>query len=173
MGIYGQRNQTTITVGRLYEEIKDAGFVCRRCGISKPTLRKWWRRYQSLGIDGLKSHSRRPHNSPNTKIGEKEEKLIFELRHLRNLGPRRLQSELLRLHSILLAIASIHKVLKKHDVKPVKRIRKKSEYIRYGDEAHKGSKLQDTFELFARDFLSLIGCKILTGPYPDWPISWC
>ena len=53
------------------------------------------------------------------------------MRHLRNLGPRRLQSELLRLHSISLAIATIHKLLKKHNVKPVKRIRKKSEYIRY------------------------------------------
>ncbi len=78
---------------RLYEETKDAGFVCRRCGISRPTLRKWWR-YQSLGIDGLESHSRRPHSSPNTKVGKKEEKLILELRHLRNLEPRRLQSEL-------------------------------------------------------------------------------
>ena len=115
----------------LYEKSGDAGFVCRRCGISRPTLRKWWRRYQSSGIDGLESHSRRPHSSPNTKVGEKEETLILELRRLRNLGPRRLQSELLRLHSTSFAIATIHKVLKKHKVKPVKRIRKKSEYIRY------------------------------------------
>ena len=70
----------------LYEETKDAGFVCRRCGISRPTLRKWWRRYQLLGIDGLESHSRRPHSSPNTKVGKNEVKLILELRHLRNLG---------------------------------------------------------------------------------------
>ncbi len=116
---------------RLYEETEDAGFVCRRCGISRPTLRKWWRRYQSLGIDGLESQSRRPHTSPNTKVGEKEENLILELRHSRNLGPRRLQSELLRLHNVSLAVATIHKVLKKYGVKPVKRIRKKSEYIRY------------------------------------------
>lgn len=31
-------------------------------------------------------------------------------------------------------------------------------------EAHKSSGLQDTFELFARDFLSFIGYKILTDP---------
>lgn len=31
-------------------------------------------------------------------------------------------------------------------------------------EAHKGSGLQDTFELFARDFLSFIGYKILSDP---------
>ncbi len=31
---------------RLYEETGNAGLVCRRCGISRPTLRKWWRRYE-------------------------------------------------------------------------------------------------------------------------------
>lgn len=31
-------------------------------------------------------------------------------------------------------------------------------------EAHKSSGLQDTFELFARDFLSFIDYKILTDP---------
>jgi transposase-like protein len=31
---------------RLYEQLGDFGLVCRRCGISRPTLRKWWRRYQ-------------------------------------------------------------------------------------------------------------------------------
>lgn len=30
---------------RLYEEYQDAGFVCRKCCISRPTLRKWWNRY--------------------------------------------------------------------------------------------------------------------------------
>jgi transposase-like protein len=29
----------------LYAKTGDAGLVCRRCGISRPTLRKWWRRY--------------------------------------------------------------------------------------------------------------------------------
>jgi len=33
---------------RLYEEPGDAGFVCRRCGISRPTLRKWWRRFRPM-----------------------------------------------------------------------------------------------------------------------------
>ncbi|KDY10411.1 transposase family protein [Escherichia coli 2-316-03_S4_C2] len=43
---------------KLYETSGDAGFVCRRCGISRPTLRKWWRRYLAQGIAGLESHSR-------------------------------------------------------------------------------------------------------------------
>jgi len=46
---------------QLYEETGDAGFVCRRCGISRPTLRKWSKRYKELGMEGLISRSRRPH----------------------------------------------------------------------------------------------------------------
>ena len=69
---------------RLYEESGDAGFVCRRCGISRPTLRKWWRRYQEHGVDGLVSCSRRPHSAPNIKAGQHEEGLILDLRTNRN-----------------------------------------------------------------------------------------
>ena len=39
--------------GKLYENTGDAGLVCSRCGISRPTLRKWVRRYLESGIDGL------------------------------------------------------------------------------------------------------------------------
>lgn len=39
----------------MYEESGDAGFVCRRCGISRPTLRKWANRYKQDGITGLES----------------------------------------------------------------------------------------------------------------------
>jgi transposase-like protein len=36
---------------QLYEQLGHAGVVCRRCGISRPTLRKWWRRYQAEGAE--------------------------------------------------------------------------------------------------------------------------
>jgi len=116
---------------KLYEESGDAGFVCRRCGISRPTLRKWWQRYQETGIAGLESQSRRPHSSPATKVGPEEESLILDLRHARNLGARRIQSELLRQNKISLGLATIHKVLQKHHVKPVRKYRRKKDYIRY------------------------------------------
>jgi transposase-like protein len=65
---------------KLYEQSGDAGFVFRRCGISRPTLRKWWRRYQSDGIEGLHSQSRRPLSSPATKVNLQYEQLILALR---------------------------------------------------------------------------------------------
>jgi len=80
---------------KLYQETQNAGLVCLRCGISRPTLRKWWSRFQDKGVDGLKSISKRPHNSPNKKITPEIESTILILRKSRNLGARRIQSELL------------------------------------------------------------------------------
>jgi transposase InsO family protein len=99
---------------RLYEEIGDAGVVCRRCGISRPTLRKWWRRYQAEGSAGLEERSRRPHVSPGRKVLEPEEGLILRLRRERKLGLKRLRIELIRNHDLKLSLDTLHKVLVRH-----------------------------------------------------------
>ena len=117
----------------MYSECGDAGLVCRRCGISRPTLRKWATRYGAQGIEGLRDQSRRPNNSPNTKIGKQEEQWILSLRSKRKLGARRLQNELFRHHECSLSLASIHKMLVRNDVKPFKKRKMKSEYIRTKD----------------------------------------
>ena len=85
---------------QLYEETGNAGLVCRRCGISRPTLRKWLRRYQAEGVEGLRGQSRKPKHSPNQKTDEALEDLILGLRKTRKLGARRLQNELIRCHDI-------------------------------------------------------------------------
>jgi transposase InsO family protein len=106
----------------LYEETQNAGLVCLRCGISRPTLRLWWRRYKEHGLDGLKAHSRKPIKSPAQKVFDKQEQLILSLRK-RRLGARRIQSELLREYDCKFSLATIHKVLKRHDQQPLKRSR--------------------------------------------------
>jgi transposase-like protein len=80
-----------------YRELQDAGSVCRRFGISRPTLRKWLRRFEADGAAGLCTQSRAPHRSPSTKVGPDEEALILELRRTRCLGVKRLRHELRRL----------------------------------------------------------------------------
>lgn len=55
----------------LFNELGNAGRVCLKCGISRPTLRKWLRRYEEHGEDGLKDQSRRPHTSPARKVDRK------------------------------------------------------------------------------------------------------
>ncbi|KIE04088.1 Transposase, partial [Candidatus Jidaibacter acanthamoeba] len=101
---------------KLYEELGDAKEVCQHFGISRFTLRKWSKRYKERGMEGLKNISTRPKNSPLQKRDEINEEIILTLRKERKLGVRRIQSELKRLHEISLSVATIHKVLKKHEV---------------------------------------------------------
>lgn len=144
----------------LYEETKNAGLVCRRCGISRPTLRKWLKRYKENGLDGLQDVSKRPHTSPNAKINHQVEEWILSLRKDRKLGARRIQNELLREHSVQLSLASIHKVLTRHDVKPIVFQRKKKDFIRY-QRPIPGDRVQmDT-------------CKIAPGIYQYTAIDDC
>lgn len=86
---------------KLFEETNDAGLVCRRCSISRPTLRKWWNRYSEQDINGLSSQCKRPLKSQNTKINAELEALILKMRSARDLGARRLQTELMRLRSLV------------------------------------------------------------------------
>ena len=53
------------------------------------------------------------------------------MRSARNFGARRLQTELMRLHGVSLSLATIHKVLSTHQVKPIKKFRRKADFIRY------------------------------------------
>ena len=51
--------------------------MCRRCGISRPTLRKWVRRYQESGIEGLEDQSRRPKICAPKKIFAQQKTVDF------------------------------------------------------------------------------------------------
>jgi len=114
---------------RVYEKTKNAGMVCLRCGISRPTLRKWLLRYEAEGIAGLESRSRRPQRSPNTKVSKKHEQWILKYRKAQ-LGARRIQSELIWRQNFHLSLATIHKVLKRNKVQPLKKVRRKSDFTR-------------------------------------------
>jgi transposase InsO family protein len=102
---------------QLFEELKNCTQVCLRCGISRPTLRKWLERYQQRGLDGLVAESRRPARSPATRISDRERKWITELR-ARGLGSRRIQSELKRSHDFDVSRPTIEKVLKTCEPRP-------------------------------------------------------
>jgi transposase InsO family protein len=145
---------------KLYLETKDAGYVCRRCGISRPTLRKWHRRYLQEGEKGLSEQSRKPHSSPNQKITEQHIQWILELRDNRNLGARRIQTELVRLHQCFLSLATIHKVLILLKVKAIKKLKRKKQFIRY-NRPIPGDRIQmDT-------------CKIAPGIYQYTAVDDC
>src|SRR5262245_50060526 len=95
---------------KYFEEVGNATQVCLRCGISRPTLRKWFRRYGERGVDGLVETSKRPHGSLATKVSQQALAWIAELRR-RGLGSRRIQSELSRSHDLQLSRPTIEKAL--------------------------------------------------------------
>ena len=127
------QQQSKLQWVKMYLETNDAGLVCWRCGISRPTLRKWINRYNAHGEGGLNEISRKPHNSPNIKINADITGLIKTLR-TRNLSARRIQSELFRNHDCNLSLASIHKALKKLGVKPFLKLKRDKKFKRYQRE---------------------------------------
>jgi DNA-binding GntR family transcriptional regulator len=96
-----------------YRQSGNAGRVCTEFGISRPTLRKWLRRYEELGPDGLHEENRRPLHSPNRKVFAREEALILDLRRTRKLGVQKLRQELRDEHGVDLSSDTILKVLRR------------------------------------------------------------
>ncbi len=144
----------------LYLETKDAGFVCRKCGISRPTLRKWYRRYLKDGLLGLVDQSKRPHSSPNHKLTAERVNLILHLRNERNLGARRIQTELIRLHNCSFSLASIHKALTTQQAQPIKKLRRKKKFKRYSRP-------------IPGDRIQMDTCKIAPGIYQYTAVDDC
>lgn len=145
---------------QLYQQTNDFGLVCRRCGISRPTLRKWWKRYQQNGIQGLEEQSHQRLTAQTSKVTESWEKLILELRQTRNLGAKRIQAELILQHNFKLSTATIAKVFTKNKVKPLLRLQTKQKPHRY-NRPIPGERIQiDT-------------CKIANGIYQYTAIDDC
>ena len=107
----------------LFLRIENHSVVCLKCGISRPTLRKWVQRYQEQGMEGLSSRSRRPKSSPAVKILDRHREWIGELRK-RRLGSRRIQNELKRGHDFAVSRTTFEKVLWTADAKPLTRPRR-------------------------------------------------
>jgi transposase InsO family protein len=153
--------RTRLGWSRLYEQVGDAGLVCRRCGIARPTLRKWWRRYQAEGEAGLEARGHRPHRSPGRKVLAEQEGLILRLRRERKLGIKRLRNELVRRHGLELALDTIHKVLVRHGENRLQRPRLKRKGTKRYSRPVPGDRVQmDT-------------CKIASGLYQYAAIDDC
>lgn len=113
---------------------KDCGSVTKaalRCGIPRSTLYRWIKRFELNGIDGLKSRSRRPLKLANQKIGPDDEGKILFLRKKNKWGPQRLSTYFLRDENRAISPPTIWRVLKKHQVKSIKKYRRHKDYKRY------------------------------------------
>jgi transposase InsO family protein len=134
---------------KFYFKSNDAGLTCKRCGISRPTLRKWLKRYEANGMNGLTSRSSRPHSSPIRKLTSEVEQQIINLRIQRNIGARRIQIELGLVDDEWLSRTLIQKVLDRAMVKPLKKARRPATPKRY-NRATPGERIQmDTMKICA------------------------
>lgn len=97
----------------LLQRTGNAAEVCAAFGISRPTLRKWSRRFEERGPAGLQEPTRAPASSPNRKVFAAEEALILSLRREKRLGVHRLRSELRHGHGLELSADTILKVLRR------------------------------------------------------------
>lgn len=119
---------------------------------SRPTLRKWLKRYEKDGPSGFVSRNCRPKRSPNTKVFCDQEQQVISLRQENNLGARRIQNELKRRQSPSLSLATIHKVLASNKVKPLRRPKREKKVHRYSRPIP-GERVQ------------LDNCEIVPGTY--------
>ena len=91
--------------------------LCRCYGISSATAYKWLHRFQSLGVNGLVDHSRRPHHSPARSPAEIEEAVLDLRRKHPAWGGRKLRDRLLALNHIAVPSAStITAILRRHQL---------------------------------------------------------
>lgn len=154
-----------------YRETRDAGLTCRRCGISRPTLRKWDRRFKTDGEAGLLSKSRRPHKTAASKRTDALCDRVLTLRKERNLGSKRLQAELLRIDGVRLSTSTLHRVLADADVKPLVRPKRPRHPKRY-NRPTAGDRVQvDSMKLANGliQFTAIDDCTRMRvlGLYPD------
>jgi transposase InsO family protein len=93
--------------------------LCREFDISRPTGYYWLKRYrEGERIEDLKERSRRPHRSPHRTSDAIEQRIVEERKLRPDWGARKLKVVLGR-EEINLPRATIHRVLKRHQlIKP-------------------------------------------------------
>ena len=89
--------------------------TCRYYGISRQTYYSWFRRYEELGLDGLRDRSKRPHVSPWATPSELVVKIVY-LRSNYHFGPQKIQMYLKRYHDITISVSGIWRILKRLDM---------------------------------------------------------
>lgn len=84
--------------------------VADEAGISRRCLAKWYERWRAEGLPGLLDRTTVPEHSP-TRTDAHTEDLVELLRRSKKYGPARIAAELERDHKIVIAPATVHRIL--------------------------------------------------------------
>jgi transposase len=86
--------------------------TCRYFGISRQAYYVWYRRYQTDGVDGLRTRSKRPKICPHATHVDVVGK-ILHLRQQYHFGPEKIVMYLRRYHDIEISKSGVWRILKR------------------------------------------------------------
>jgi transposase InsO family protein len=125
-----------------YEQVtKRVAPTCRYFGIGRPTFYTWYHRYLSLGIEGLKSKSSRPHKIHRWLPKEVREQII-ELRLQRKYGPIRMSSYIRQKYNWFVSPRSIWRLYKEHGLNRLKYKKHWQRYPQHYAKPNPGDRVQ-------------------------------
>lgn len=117
-----------------YQQItKQVSSTCRYFGISRSTFYIWYHRYLSLGVEGLKDNSTRPHRISN-KIPSDIIHTVINLRQKRKYGPKRMSYYLKEKYNWYISKTTIWRLYKEHGLN---KLRYKKRWQRYPQQYSK------------------------------------
>jgi transposase InsO family protein len=89
--------------------------TCRYYGISRTLFYKWQRRFEAVGIAGLRDQSRRPKTSPQATPTEVVGKVLY-LRTNYHFGPQKISMYLKRYHDVEVSPSGVWRILRRLDM---------------------------------------------------------
>lgn len=110
---FDRRAAHRLSVLRHAEEVTgNVALTCRYYGITRQTFYAWKRRYDELGVVGLRDRSRRPVHSPNATDTEVVGKIVH-LRQTYHFGPAKIAMYLKRYHDVQISPSGVWRILKR------------------------------------------------------------
>jgi transposase len=89
--------------------------TCRYYGIRRQAYYMWLRRYEELGLEGLRDRSRRPLVSPNATRSDVVGKIVY-LRRSYHFGPHKIALYLKRYHDVQVSPSGVWRILRRLDM---------------------------------------------------------
>lgn len=117
-----------------YEQVtKKVSPTCRYFGISRGTFYLWYHRYMSLGVEGLKNKSSRPHKIRRW-LPKDVRDTIIQLRLQRKYGPDRMSYYIKQKYNWFVSSQTVWRLYKEHGLN---RLRYKKQWQRYPQQYSK------------------------------------
>jgi transposase InsO family protein len=117
-----------LAVLRHAEEVTgNVAMTCRYYGITRQTFYVWRRRYDELGLAGLRDRSRRPLNCPHATDTEVVGKIVH-LRQTYHFGPGKIAMYLKRYHDVTISHSGVWRILKRLELN---RLPASQRYVRH------------------------------------------